>query len=85
MKNDATIAGPGCAVQISTPHRDAAEAGFPEEVLDTVLSTPGVTGATVVIQIFCKTGVACRRGSLGDAPSVACACSYRLRARFTYH
>jgi putative ABC transport system permease protein len=33
----------------------AGEAGFPEEVLDTVRSTPGVTDATGVIQIFCRT------------------------------
>ena len=32
----------------------AGEGGFPEEVLDTVRSTPGVTGATGVVQIFCS-------------------------------
>src|SRR5258708_4610093 len=33
----------------------AGEAGIPEEVLDTVRSTPGVTDATGVVQIFCRT------------------------------
>src|SRR5262249_40759385 len=33
----------------------AGEAGIPEEALDTVRSTPGVTDATGVLQIFCRT------------------------------
>src|SRR5262249_21816524 len=33
----------------------AGEAGIPEEVLDTVRSTAGVTNATGVVQIFCRT------------------------------
>src|SRR5215469_7546934 len=39
----------------------AGEAGIPEEVLDTIRSTPGVTDATGVVQEFCRTSEEFRR------------------------
>src|SRR5215472_5456985 len=39
----------------------AGQAKIPEEALDTVRSTPGVTDATGVVQIFCRTSEEFRR------------------------
>src|SRR5215472_14837654 len=45
----------------ATLQRTAGEAGIPEEVLDTIRSTPGVTDATGVVQEFCRTSEEFRR------------------------
>jgi putative ABC transport system permease protein len=42
----------------------AGESGFPEAVLETIRSTPGVTDATGVVQIFCVTALDGKPGLL---------------------